>query len=372
MASKAYPVRVADGGRLNTSLSTENVAEADWTRKLNMRRVEADQEGRQEGWIKFIGVTQYVFDGTESVLRLAELVRPNGDRAIVGASRTKIKKYDSGTGLWTDISGGLTFSGSGKRWQVVTLNGYLILNNTVDLPVSFRVEDAAVTPIYEMRQIGIARVGRISELSGFLTLLDITEIKAIQLDTWMNGYSNYTQATSTAKAANFNVLFAEHQTRYDVTTGASTITATLPTMTFSSRPFYVWIKKVDAGAGTVVTSPTVVDEAIVLDSVNDIALLWWSGTAWGARLFQSGVIPATDPYGTPPAVITNRIPWAWMNSEFGEPTHWAPSFSALDDHRASVFSQHVDRQDDPRGRHQRWAGRRCAGRSDRLRVGRAD
>lgn len=329
MATKTHPLRVADGGRLVTSLSTENVGEADWTRKLNMRRVEPDQEGRMEGWIKFIGSTQYVFDGTESVLRLAELVRPNGDRAIVGASRTKIKKYDSGTGLWTDITGGLTFSASGKRWQVATINGYLILNNTVDLPVSFRVEDATVTPIYEMRQIGIARIGRLCEYNGFLEIADITEIKAAQLDTWMNGYGSYTQATNSAKAASFNVLFGEHQNRFDVTTGASTITATLPAMTFSSRPFYVWIKKVDAGAGTVVTSPAVVDEAIVLDSVDDIALLWWTGTAWAARVFPGGTIPATDPYGTPPSAITNRIPWAVMNSEFGEPTKWAPSFSAL-------------------------------------------
>lgn len=295
-----------------------------------MRRVEPDQEGRMEGWIKFIGSTQYVFDGTESVLRLAELLRPNGERAIVGASRTKIKKYNSSTGLWTDITGGLTFSASGKRWQVATINGYLILNNTVDLPVSYRVEDATVTPIYEMRQIGIARVGRMCEYNGFLTIADLTEIKADQLNTWMNGYAAYTTTSTVPKAASWAIAgVADHRKLFNVTTGASTITVTLPALTFSNQPLFFWLAKVDAGAGTVITAPTIADELVVLSAINDSALVWWNGKRWVAKFFSGGVIPATAPYGTPPTAITNRLPWAWMNSEFGEPTHWAPSFSAL-------------------------------------------
>lgn len=308
------------------ALSLENVGERNWSRKLNFRRFK-DAEIRREGWIRFFGNTQYVFDGSESVLRLAELVRPNGDRVIVGASRTKLKKYDTGTALWSDISGGLTFSGSGKRWQTCTVNGYIIFNNGVDLPVSYRVEDATVTQIYEMRQVGICRVGRICEFNGFLMLGDITEIKAVQLNTWMNGFSSYTQATNSSKNVNFSIVLGDHQNRFDVTTGAGTITATLPTLTFSQR-MYVWIKKVDAGAGTVVTSPTIADETMVLSAQNDIALVHWNGTAWVAKVFSGGVIPSTDPYGTPPASITNRLPWAVANSEFGEPTKWAPLFDA--------------------------------------------
>lgn len=327
MSSKTYPIRVADGGRLVTALSLENVGEANWSRKLNMRRFK-DREIRREGWIKFVDATGYVFDGTESLLRMAELVRPNGDRVIVGASRTKIKKFNTSTGAWTDIAGGLTFSASGKRWQVCSINGYLILNNAVDLPVSYRVEDAAVSQIHELRQVGICRVGRICEYNGFLMIGDITEIKAVQLDTWMNGYGNYTQATNSAKVANFSVVIGEHQNRYDVTTGAGTITATLPALTFSQR-MYVWIKKVDAGAGTVVTSPVIADEAMVLTAQNDIALVWWNGTAWVSKVFAAGTIPATDPYGTPPASITNRLPAAVGNSEFGEPRKWAPLFEVI-------------------------------------------
>lgn len=327
--SKAYPVRIADGGRLVTSISMENVGEASFVRKLNLRQYK-DQLIRQEGWVKFVGPSSCTFDGTESVLRLAELVRPNGDRVVVGASRTKLKKFDSGTLLWTDISGGLTFSASGKRWQADTMNGYLVLNNAVDLMVSYRVENSAVTPIYELRQVGVSSVGRIRQYNGFLLLADITEIKADQLDTWMNGYGSYTTTATSAKVANFAVVFStDYRKEFDVTTGASTITVTLPAMSFSSLPFYFWLKKADAGAGTVVTSPLIADSAITLSVINDKALIWWTGTTWAAKYFAAGVIPATNPYGTPPSDIVQRVPYELVTGEFGQPTQWAPLFDAL-------------------------------------------
>jgi hypothetical protein len=328
MASKAYAIPLATDGQLITALSHENVGERNFTRILNLRRFK-DTLIRRDGWEIFIGATEAVFDGVEAVMRLAELVRPNGERVIVGASRTKLKKYDTGTALWTDISGGLTFSASGKRWQAVQINGYLILNNAVNLPVSYRVEDAAVTPIYEMRQGGYARVGRIYEANGFLKIADLTKIKADQLATWMNGYSNYTVSGTQAKNANFNVVFGDHQDEFDVTTGAGDIVASLPALVFNEQPFYFWLTKVDAGAGEVTTSPDILDEEVVLDSINDTALILWNGSRWVAKVFAGGVIPATDPYGTPPDDIMERYPWAVANSEFGEPTRWAPSFSSL-------------------------------------------
>lgn len=330
MASRPYPIRVVDGGRLITNASAENISAQNWTRKLNMRRVTRDEEGRCEGWIKFVGSTEYAFDGTESVLQLAELVRPNGDRCIVGASRTKLKRFNSSTGAWDDISGGLTFSSSGKRWQWCTINGYLLLNNGVDLPVSFRVEDSVVTRIYELRQVGYARVGRICEYNGFLMIADLTKIKADQLDTWMNGYGSYSTTSTVAKAASWTIVFpTDHRSLFNVTTAASTITVTLPVLTFSDRPIFFRITKVDAGAGTVITSPVIADEPVVLSANTDSALVWWNGTRWVAKMFALGSVPATDPYGTPPTAITERFPWAIANSEFGEPTHWAPSFAVL-------------------------------------------
>jgi len=191
--SRNLEVKVLDGGRLVTDFSSENIGVANYVRKLNWRRFR-DEEIRREGWVLFkpnaAGAdTQATFDGVETVLRLAELVRPNGERVIVGASRTKIKKFDTGTGLWATIGSG--YSALGLRWQVVTMNGYLVLNNGVDLMVTYRVEDATVTPIYELREVGIASAKRITEYNGFLFIGNITEIKADQLNTWMNGATPY-------------------------------------------------------------------------------------------------------------------------------------------------------------------------------------
>jgi hypothetical protein len=327
--SRNIPVRIADGGNLVTqpAVSLENVGPADFTRLVNWRR-STDQLIRQEGWIKFDpGDTgnEHIFDGAETLLRLAECVRPNGDRVVVGASRTKIKRFNPATFAWDVIGSG--FAADGKRWQVNVINGSLILNNTVDLPQVFRVEWDAVVPNYEMREVGIARCGRITEFNGFLFLGDVTEIQANQLDKWMNGYATYVAAGTQAKAANFAVLLADDQDQFDVTTGAADVTATLPTGPVPPPTFWIWIKKVDAGAGRVLVSPAIVNQPVILEDINDIALIWSDGNAYHAKVFESGVIPATDPYGTPPTDILNRFPYEVAWSEFGEPTRWAPRFS---------------------------------------------
>ena len=332
--SRLFPIPVAAGAKLLTqpSWSLENIGDQNFSLKINFRRSK-DQEIRQEGWIKFrpsgahSEAQQYVFDGAELLVRLAELVRPNGERIIVGASRTVIKKFNTTTFAWDTIGSG--YSASGLRWQTVAINGYLVLNNTIDLPVYYRVEDAAVTVMQELREVGIARVGRIAEYNGFLFLGDITEIKAVQLDKWMNGYASYTSTANLPENANFNVLLADFRKTYVVTTGAGNITATLPTATLGSVPFYVWISKADAGAGTVITSPVINDEALVLTTINDSALLWWNGTAWVAKVFAGGVIPATAPYGTPPTDIVQEFPDEIAWSEFGQPANWAPLFSSV-------------------------------------------
>ncbi len=262
-------------------------------------------------------------------MRLAELTRADGTKIIVAASRTLIKYFDVATAAWVQIGSG--FSAQGKRWQALVINGVLVLNNTVDLLVYYKAGDAAVTPMYELRQVGVAYCGRIAEYNGFLHLLDVTEIDSTQLNTWMNGYGSYTVVTTTAKVANFAIAApTDNQTEFDVTTGAGNITATLPaTPTLSTFPFYVWLKKADAGAGTVITSPVIADQRIVLTTINDKALIWWNGTAWAAKYFAGGVIPATLPYGTPPSDILNRYPDEVAWGTLGDATNWAPLLSTV-------------------------------------------
>jgi hypothetical protein len=149
--ARKYPIPVTAGGRLVTQPSTslENVGDANYSVKLNFRR-DGDNEIRREGWVKFQPNTgqpvasQYIWDGAMTLVRLAEVIRGDGTRAIVGASATTIKVYNPATNAWVVIGSG--YNAAGMRWQAEAIGGYLILNNGVDLPCWFIAGNAAVTP----------------------------------------------------------------------------------------------------------------------------------------------------------------------------------------------------------------------------------
>ena len=82
--------------------------------------------------------------------------------------------FQTGNGSWKVIGSG--FSKLGSRWQVKDSNGYTVFNNGVDLPVTYRVGDESVTPIYELREQGIAAVGIIEVYSTILKCFDILQI----------------------------------------------------------------------------------------------------------------------------------------------------------------------------------------------------
>lgn len=129
---------------------------------------------------------------------IARAVRPNGDTAIIAGTPTTLyrqmvfndpKVYEDGvfetTGVGTPIYSlyngdweiiGSGFSENARRWQWVNINGYMVLNNGVDLPVTFRVENAEVEPIYELRESGVASVGWISAFNGVLFCSDIRQL----------------------------------------------------------------------------------------------------------------------------------------------------------------------------------------------------
>lgn len=331
---KTFQIPVVSGGKLITSFSANMVSPADYVRKLNFRR-DKDQEIRREGWVKFNPLagpaSEYIYDAALTCNQIVELIRGDGSKAILGFSRSAVKLFDNTAGTWSTIGSG--YSASGKRWQVVLLNGTVIINNAVDLPAYWNIGDTAVTPMYELREVGVACVGRIVENNGFLIILDITEIRAAQLDHWMNGYAAYPSSGTIAKAASFTALVAETTKTYQVTTGAVDMVATLPTVAIAGYAvaLYYLIEKVDAGVGVITTSPSVEDYPIELDTVGDLALVWWDIVRgkWAAVKFPAGSVPATDPYGLVPAAIdiTERLPWAVANGEYGDGTRWAPVFS---------------------------------------------
>lgn len=102
----------------------------------------------------------------------------------VGTPVIQQQYVDTAFGAWIVIGSG--FSTLGRRWEVVSINGYMVFNNGVDLLCTYRVEDMNVVPIYELRDSGIASVGTISEIDGILVCGDITEIQADQISDWFN------------------------------------------------------------------------------------------------------------------------------------------------------------------------------------------
>lgn len=91
--------------------------------------------------------------------------------------------YDNNPGNWIQIGSG--FSPYACRWEWASNNGYLILNNGWDLPVTYRVEEYSVVPIYELREQGVASVGSIAEIAGILMAGDISFIQTAALTTIM-------------------------------------------------------------------------------------------------------------------------------------------------------------------------------------------
>lgn len=309
------------------AVALENIPAEAFSEVLNLF-LDWDRYSRMPGWKKFAPVAsvanQYIFDGSETLLKLAELVRGDGTRWIVGASKTTIKAFDPVGGTWGTIGSG--FSSSGQPWQVEVINSTLIFNNQVNLPIWWEIGEAAVLPIHELREAGISSVGCINQYNGFLFIGDVVEILPGHIPLWLNGYGSYTNASTTAKAASFNVTSADNRVNFAVTTGASTITATLPALGVANTGFFVLITKADAGAGSVVTLPVLTGQTVSLTSQNDYALVQWNGTAWTAKVFPLGVVPGTDPYGVIASTlgITQYIPDEQAWSELGGPKNWAP------------------------------------------------
>lgn len=333
MASRVIEIKVTDGGALSASLSHENIGPENYVDKTNWRR-EKDQEIRREGWVIFKPDaegpdTQDDFDATDTVIKLAELVAPDGERALIGASRTEIKRFNYDTGVWDIIGSG--YSASGKRWQAVTMNGYLVLNNTVNLPTTYRLDDPSnfVSPMYSLRERGVAAVGRMEQSNGFILFADITEIQADQLEPWMNGYSTAYPVTFTQPLVGDHIVISPGESGWQFTMD-NTLTSMITLPAAPAYGFYFWLSysAYDSGSPDVVVDPTLEGTQPILDSITSLVLIRWDFTLqrWVATNFPTGVLPANDPYGpvvTLNPAITNRFPWRVINGEFADPRNWA-------------------------------------------------
>ena len=213
---KPVRVRPQAGAKLMSNVSSDSaginnfIVKRDWRHNLD-RIVRAEgQEWFQPNTGIALGNQPYPnAPATNEAITLLVMARqPNGRTAIVAGTPTTLYRYfaldngdyytgngtpdayyletgagtpyyDSNPGIWIKIGGG--FSPFAQRWEWVNINGWLVLNNGVDLPVTYRVEEYAVQPIYELRENGIASVGNITAYKGILMCADVSEIDSKKL-----------------------------------------------------------------------------------------------------------------------------------------------------------------------------------------------
>lgn len=234
-----------------SAYSEDTAGMLNYTRKVNFRLIGGEVEARREGWVKFrpntdLALGSQPLNAGSAITLLAENVRPNSDRCVIAATATTIYRFNYSSGTWSTIGSG--FSAVAKRWQTETINGWIIFNNGVDLPCSYRVEDSAVVPLKELREVGIASVGTITQLNSFLLCMNVREIKAESLNAVMNGGTPYGLVDdSLVNHIPYRVIWPEPALPtnwapvFSVTMGASSATITLP---FASSVFVPGVTRV--------------------------------------------------------------------------------------------------------------------------------
>jgi hypothetical protein len=253
-------------------LSKEFAGPANYIQKLDWRR-ELDQEIRREGndWFSPSGSGDAQGNAfpTTSEINLVHMVRrPNGEVALVVGTKTHLYRYqksddvtyvsgdyfdseyiDNTPDNWITIGSG--YSSSGNRWQAVNINGYAVFNNGVDLPVSYRVEHETVTPLYELRENGIASVDSMAVYNGILMLGNVDLVD--DLNTWMAGGSPYGVVTSNTTRYHTRIIWSQIReplkwaspTPGSITDGSQTLTLKYPAKSYS-----IGDKITVTGAGT--------------------------------------------------------------------------------------------------------------------------
>lgn len=205
-----FSVLAKDGGGqlIAGSNSQDTAGTSNYVEKINLRR-ETDGEVRREGWESFAvdrladEITQDGESYGTSPVRLIHQFESDEELTLVASSADKIYRYTEATG-WKVIAEGLhnldninlpyegansggvlnrindyvTTNGAFKaiRWEVLSIDGYCIFNNGVDLPLYYRSSWPCAFPMFSLRERGIIRVGTISEFDGRLFLGNIEYI----------------------------------------------------------------------------------------------------------------------------------------------------------------------------------------------------
>lgn len=218
--NKPIEVRVLQGGQLASDISGDSVPMHGYSEKRDWRR-RLDVEVRSEGHDVFRPnpmkppQKQCCFAGEDIILKY-EARLPSGVRSYIAATATTIYAldtldngpyfdpvenlndedndgnpdnpvpyfdsdyFDENPSEWRVV--GRNFNAP-NGWQAVTINGFVFLNNTFDLPVTYQPGDLSVKPVYELREIGVASVSSIADLNGFAMLGGIRQLRDADIAT---------------------------------------------------------------------------------------------------------------------------------------------------------------------------------------------
>jgi hypothetical protein len=204
-------IKIADGGAFMPDSPYAAVGAANYLTKNNWRRDgpgQGSEELLREGWDYFkpntggSAVNQKTVAAATTILATGEARRPSGLCVpVVVSDNGKIYWFDYDSSAWTQIGTGYSNPPAGRRWQIVNVGSYVVFNNGIDLACTWLIGDASVTPIYELRESGVASVGTIWESNQILMCADILQINTADMSGIMNGGSPYGQVTDPAKTS---------------------------------------------------------------------------------------------------------------------------------------------------------------------------
>ena len=205
----------AMGGALVASASDDVAGSANYVEKVNFRR-EVDGEVRREGWelVRETGRDD-ALDSEFPIRLLHQFPSAQGEGILIAAAGPKVYRLMSAVNgyatpddyvdnsasndywtdyeedfWWVEIYDGLKhmdtlepdgtlldpFEGGAYRWEAVSVQNHVILNNGVDLPIIYKEDWDQAYPLYSLREQGIASVGTIEAYQDRLWCADLTVI----------------------------------------------------------------------------------------------------------------------------------------------------------------------------------------------------
>lgn len=102
--------------------------------------------------------------------------------------------------------------------------------------------------------------------------------------------------SSVSRSVDFTIIAADKGIIHKVTTGASTLTVTLPAAVTAGDGWYIYLEKTGDGAGLIATSPTCANLSLFAAmEPYDVVMVWTDGTSYYAAIMPgSSTVPFTQ------------------------------------------------------------------------------